>query len=315
MKPIHVFSSRKIAANLLPGRAAVVRMADDASLLPAIKDAENAVSVLDCIFEDQTDGPDAAAAKRIAEFLRAAEADPAIDHIVAQCQAGVGRSVAVAAAYASSRNERWPNMAAYNRTLYRLLLAEFGRRPMPEPQVSLAVRVKYDAECLMGFLISLRRQRYDNWQAVLFTDGMRPDVRQLVETMPSSNVVLMENSEPKGKWGHPYRQAALDVCDGEWIGTNNDDNYLTPGYIEQMVLAGQRSGASLVLCSAVHRYAAWGCCKAGQDLACWIAKKELVRKVQWTDTDFLADETYLNKLMEAADGQFAEVPRPLVVKN
>ncbi len=318
MKKLHVYSSRRIESGLLPGRSAVIRMADDEGLLPPIKDKENAVAVLDCIFADQDGGelaPNEANAKRIAAFYREAEANPAIDNIVAQCQAGVGRSVACCAAFSGARGEQWENMAVYNRKLYRLLLAEFGRIPKPEPLVSIAVRVKYDAECLMGFLISLRRQRYDNWEAVAFTDGPRPDVKALLELMPDAPVTIMENMQPRGRWGHPYRQLALEHCKGEWIGTQNDDNYLTPGYIEQLVRAGERSGAKLVLCRGVHRYSAWGVCGAGQDLCCWLANREIVQQVQWTDTDFLADQTYLNKLIKAADGKVAEVPRPLVVKN
>lgn len=318
LKQLHAYSYLKISRQRLPGPSAVIRIADEDSLLADIYDRESAVSVLDCAFVDQDGGeraPTAEDAKRIVEFCRQAEADPRVEHIVAQCQAGVGRSVAVCAAMSAARRERWEQMAVYNRALYRLLLEEMKMRPMPEPLVSLAVRVKYSAEHLMGFLISLRQQRYDNWEAVAFTDGLRPDVRELLKLMPDAPVVFMENSQPKGRWGHPYRQAAMEKCSGDWIGTNNDDNYLTPGYIEQMVLAGQRAGAQLVLCHAVHRYSAWGVTKAGQDLACWLARRELIRKVPWTDTDFLADQKYLDRLIEAAGGKVAEVPRTLVVKN
>lgn len=314
MKPIHAYSSRRIENGQLPGRSAVIRIADDDGLLATIKDSNNAVLALDCVFADDA-SPTEADAKRILEFIQRAEDSSGVEHIVAQCQAGVGRSVAICAALAESRGQRWEQMAVYNRTLYRLLLAEMGRIPRPESLVSLAVRVKYDAETLMAFLISLRKQRYDNWEAVAFTDGLRPDIRELLKLMPGAPVVLMENSPTKGRWGHPYRQAALEQCRGEWIGTNNDDNYLTPGYIEQMVLAGERSGAKLVLCHAVHRYSSWGVSGCGQDLACWLARRELVRAVPWTDCDFLADEKYLNRLIEAAGGSVVEVPRPLVVKN
>lgn len=314
MKPIHVASYLTITRKPLPGRSAVIRVADDEGLLAEPYDRQNVAAGLDCVFHDDA-SPTEADAKRIAAFLREAEASPSVECIVAQCQAGVGRSVAIAAAYSEAHGKRWEQMAVYNRTLYRLILAEFGRIPPPEPLVSLAVRVKYDAETLMGFLISLRKQRYDNWQAVLFTDGPRPDVRQLVEAMPDANIVLMETGERKGRWGHPYRQQALELCEGQWIGTNNDDNYLTPGYIEQMELVGRRSGAQLVLCCGVHRYSAWGITKPGQDLGCWLAKKELIRQVKWEDTDFLADQTYLDKLIDAAGGKVAEIPRTLVVKN
>jgi hypothetical protein len=187
--------------------------------------------------------------------------------------------------------------------------------PDPEPAVSIAVRVKYGPECLMGFMLSLQRQRYSNWHAVAYTDGPRPDIRQLCETFDGNQLTLIETTEQLGHWGHPYRQLAFDHCKGEWLGTNNDDNYLTPGYIEQMVRAGQRSGAKLVLCAGAHRYSGWSVCPAGSDLACWLAHRELVEQVRWEGTDFLADQTYLQKLMNAAGGRVAEVPRVLVVKN
>lgn len=321
MKPLHVYSASRITKGQLPGRSAVICMADAAEHLVEIGDGGNCISRLNCLLVDQDGGeraPTAADAARIVCFVREAEADPHIDHIVFQCQAGVGRSVAAAAAFAASRGERWGNMAVYNRALYRLILSELGLKPMPEPLVALAVRVKYDAETLMGFLISLRKQRYENWEAVLFTDGPRPDIRELVNTFPTNNLVLIETPEVKGSWGHHYRQQALQVCldsGAEWIGTNNDDNYLAPGYIEQLVRAGQRSGVKLASCCAAHRYSAWGMCQPGQDLACWLAHRELVGQVRWTKTDFWADQDYYQQLAQAAQGQVAQVPRVLVVKN
>lgn len=314
MTELHAYSSRRIESRLLPGLSAVIRMADDEGLLPRIKDQENAVAVLDCVFADDNT-PTTADAERIWSFCQKSLGNASVEHIVAQCQAGVGRSVAVCMALARHLGQHWEQRHVYNRTLYRLLLAQAGLTPEPEPRVSLAVRVKYDAETFMGFLISLRRQRYSNWEVFAFTDGLRPDIRQLLDLFPDSNVVLVENSEPRGRWGHPYRQAALELCQGEWIGTNNDDNYLTPGYIEQMAYAGEQSGASLVLCHAVHRYSAWGVTKAGQDLGCWLARRELVERVRWTRTDFLADEAYLDQLITLAGGKVAEIPRTLLVKN
>lgn len=315
LKQLHAYSAHQIANRLLPGPSAVIRMADDLSDLPPIKDAENAVLRLDLAFADTDDGPKQDQAKKIWQFVERAEASMGIEHIVAQCMAGVGRSVATCMAISRIHDSPWPFKQVHNRALYRMLLAEKGLAPEPEPSVSIALRVKYELPCLMTFLLSLQRQRYDNWSAVAFTDGLRPDVRQLLESMPGSKVTLMENSEPKGRWGHPYRQAALDLCEGDWIGTNNDDNYLTPGYIEQMVRAGEESGVPLVICGSSHRYSAWGPCKAGQDLSCWLARKELVRQVKWDTTDFWADQFYLHKLMDAAGGKVAEVPRMLVVKN
>lgn len=317
MKPIHAYSAEKIATRPLPGRALVIRIADEPGLLPEIFDKENAINVQDFVFWDQSEGelsPTPADARRIWGLLNTANQCGEYDCIVVQCQAGVGRSVAVCMAWWKAHHEDWPNRQAYNRKLYKLLLAEIPWAE-EEPLVSIAVRVKYSVAHLMAFILSVQRQRWDNYELVAFTDGLRPDIRQLLETIPDNKTVLVENTEPKGRWGHPYRQAALELCQGDWIGTNNDDNYLTPGYMEQMVAAGEQSGAKLVLCSASHRYSGWGPCKMGQDLCCWLARRELIEQVKWTDTDFLADQRYLDKLIAAADGSVAEVPRVLVVKN
>jgi hypothetical protein len=314
MKPIFPYSADKLATKPLPGPSSIIRIADEPGLLPEIYDKTNAKQVQDFVFWDQSEGeraPTAADARQILTALRTASAE----NLVVQCQAGIGRSVAVCMAWSRIHGEHWENRQAYNRTLYRLLLEAAGVAPEREPLVSIALRVKYSTEHLMAFLLSLRRQRYDNWEAVAFTDGPRHDVRQLLEAMPDSKTVLLETAEPRGLWGHPYRQAAFDLCRGEWIGTNNDDNYLTPAYIEQLVTAGEQSGAKLVLCSGVHRYSGWGVCWAGQDLACWLARRELIEQVKWTETDFLADQKYLNRLMETAGPHVAEVPRALVVKN
>ena len=127
MKPIYAASFLNIARKPLPGRSAVIRIADDTGLLAEPYDRENVVDTLDCIFADDAT-PTEADAKRIAAFLREAENNPRVECIVAQCQAGIGRSVAIAAAYSEANGKPWEQMAVYNRTLYRLLLSEFRRK-------------------------------------------------------------------------------------------------------------------------------------------------------------------------------------------
>jgi hypothetical protein len=80
-------------------------------------------------------------------------------------------------------------------------------------------------------------------------------------------------------------------------------------------MAGQRESVPLVLCSGSHRYSGWGVCPPGSDLALWLARRELVAKCRWEATDFLADQTYLSQLREAAGGRLANVSSCLVMKN
>lgn len=319
MKRLHAISAQRLATKRLPGRSAVLRIGDEEDLLPDILDRDNAIIVKDFLFWDQLTGeraPTPEDAASIIDFCAEATERDDIDHIVAQCQAGAGRSVAVCMALSRMRGLEWPTPLAFNRTLYKMLLAQAGVDPEPEPLVSIALRVKYSADYFLQFMLGMQHQRYSNWEVVAFTDGLRPDIRQLVECSgEEGRLVLIENSEPKGRWGHPYRQAALELCRGEWIGTNNDDNQLSPGYIEQLVMAGQRMQAPLAVCMGSHRYSGWNVCPVGMDLAMWLARRELIHQCPWNETDFEADRRYLKRLYEAAGSRAAEIPSCLVIKN
>src|SRR5437773_4001151 len=103
----------------------------------------------------------------------------------------------------------------------------------------------------------MQRQRYANWELVAVTDGPRQDIADYLRGRQDGKVVLMQTKEPLGHWGHPCRQRGIDAARGEIIGVQNDDNYLVPGFLEQMVGAIQ-DGADLVLCNTVHNHIGWG---------------------------------------------------------
>jgi len=308
---LHAWPAARIAANRLPGQSLVIQFADDEGLLPTIYDKENCLASIQLISADDAESFTAEDAKRIMLAVR----KNVSSHIVVQCMAGVSRSVAVCMALAKIFDWKFEWRPTYNHRVYKMLLAAAGYSPPDEPLVSIAVRVKYDVSNLMAFFLSLQRQRYSNWEAVFFTDGQRLDVRELVASFPGEKVTLMENSEHRGRWGHYYRQAALQQCKGEWIGTNNDDNYLTPGYIEQMVYVGQKHGSDVVTCQMLHRYSAWQVVPAGTDLCAWLARGELVHRVPWEGTGFTADQEYLQALVRASGKQITQINAPLVVKN
>jgi hypothetical protein len=291
-------------------------MADDPGLLPEIFDKANVTAQLDLCFHDaELDSGLASAAcyhdaHRIFRFY---EENRGVKHLVAQCQAGIGRSVAVCKSLTEIAGGDFVSHT-HNRTLYKGILIAAGREVPREPLVSIAVRVKYDIERLHLFLLSMRRQRYTNWEVIAFTDGPNREAIELVSKF-AEGVRIVETPAPKGRWGHPYRQMAFEHCQGEWIGTQNDDNYLTPGFLEQLVDAGERSGAGVVLCQPLHRYSAWQPTAPGSDLCCWIARRELVRQHRWDGDGFTADRDYLQKLMDTDGVRTVAVQRPLVVKN
>jgi hypothetical protein len=294
-------------------------MADSPELLAVIKDSANVLARLDLIFNDATEGfqlvrpPTLEDAQKILQF---AFEHKHVPHLVVQCEAGFGRSQAVLAALLKIRgvdNQSVIHRGTYNRNLYGKLLLAAGLPLEPQPLVSLAVRVKYSPDRLKLFLLSMQRQRHENWEVIAVTDGPNEATVRLVAEVNDGRVRLIETEKPLGRWGHPYRQLGLDACRGEFIGMSNDDNYYVPGYVEQMLHALEN--ADLALCEVLHSYFAWAAKPAGEDLGCWIARASLVRQVPWTGQDFTSDKDYIRSLREAAKDRVAIVPRPLFIHN
>ena len=125
-----------------------------------------------------------------------------------------------------------------------------------------------DVSRAIAFAMSMKRQRHQAWLCRFISDGPTPAVyKDLLENLADSRFALVSTDGPLGLWGHPPRQEGIDAClesaaalDATpcYVGLNNDDNYLTPGYLEQMVGGLQRHQADLVLCQMLHSYSAWG---------------------------------------------------------
>jgi glycosyltransferase involved in cell wall biosynthesis len=203
----------------------------------------------------------------------------------------------------------------HNRALYRKILAAEGWVPDAEPLVSLVVRVKYAPDRIAAFLLSIQRQRYDNWEIVFVTDGPNTAAKLLVERANDPRVKLIVTEKALGRWGHPHRQRGIDACSGEFIGLSNDDNYYVSGYIEQMMNALEDQNADLALCGMLHSYWRWGQIEPGHDLGSWIARRALLRSTPWTGDDFFYDARYLAELRKNAGEKTVIVNRPLFIHN
>jgi predicted protein tyrosine phosphatase len=297
-------------------------MADSPSLLAKINDAGNVLGRLDLVFNDSGDdfglvrAPTDEDARKILEFVqRHKDSAP---NIVFQCQVGVGRSLAAYAAvmelYGGDATEAL-HRGTHNRALYRRMLAVAGRVPRPEPRVSLVVRVKYAPDRMKAFLLSIQRQRYDNWELIFVTDGPNTAARAAVEGTADPRIRILETEKALGRWGHPHRQAGIEACTGELIGLSNDDNYYVPGYLEQMVNALQRQGADLAMCALLHSYWGWRPLAPGHDIGSWIARRALVERTPWRGDNFFYDAEYLDLLKKNAGERIAIVDRPLFIHN
>jgi hypothetical protein len=264
--------------------------------------------------------PNKEIAKAILDFAQKHQKDATV--FVAQCEAGVGRSVAVAAALTKIwGGDPTPLLrrGTHNRLLYRLILEAAGEPPLPiQPLASIVVRIKYPVDRLQAFLLSMQRQRYTAWECVLITDGPRPDVREFLATAKPPNCRFIETPEVKGCWGYHYKQQGIDACQGEFIGLQNDDNWLCPGFLEQLVWA-LSDGAELALCDMVHSHLGWQHYQTSPrpgecDLGSWLARTELVRKVAWPGTNFDSDGVFVQRMAEMAK-RVVNVRRPLYVHN
>jgi predicted protein tyrosine phosphatase len=315
------YSKLRIETEALPGPSAVICMADSVEQLAVIKDQANVIERMDLVFNDAGEAfglvapPGEEHARKILEFGERHRRS-GTPNLILQCQAGIGRSHAACAAFlkfTGADTRDITKFGTYNRRLYKLILAAAGLPPEREPLVSMVIRVKYSPERLLAFILCMRRQRYENWELIAVTDGPNAGAAHIVDVVKDKRVRLIQTEKSLGRWGHPHRQSGIDAATGEWIGMSNDDNYYVPGYLEQMLMAGEN--ADLVLCRVLHSYCAWDK-YTGDEMGNWLARAEIVKRAPWTGVEFTSDRDYLDQLRAAAGpGRVVEVDRALFVHN
>ena len=161
--------------------------------------------------------------------------------------------------------------------------------------MSMTVRVKYAPDRLQLFILSMLRQRYENWELIAVTDGYNAAAYTMLHSFRDARLRMIQTNQVKGHWGHPWRQKGLDDCRGEFICMSNDDNYLTPVFIEAFVDALE--DADLALCQCLHSYYGWAVSGGvGNELGAWMARTVFVRKVKWTGMTSAPIKSLLSKL-------------------
>jgi len=317
---ISAYSKLRIETETLPGPSAVICMADSVEQLAVIKDQANLVERMDLVFNDAGEAfgivapPGEDHARKILQFGEKHRTS-GTPHLVLQCQAGIGRSHAACAALLKISGTDPGSIVqygTYNRRLYKLILAAAGMPPEREPLVSMVIRVKYSPERLLAFILCMRRQRHENWELIAVTDGPNPGAAHVVDVVKDPRVRLIQTEKSLGRWGHPHRQKGIDAAAGEWIGMSNDDNYYVPGYLEQMLTAGEN--ADLVQCRVLHSYCAWDKF-TGDEMGNWLARAQIVKRTPWTGVEHTSDRDYLHQLRAAAGDRVADVDRALFVHN
>lgn len=87
-----------------------------------------------------------------------------------------------------------------------------------------------------------------------------------------------------------------------------------------MLYQMQKDSTEFVYCNMVHSHKLWQPMKTEMkrgkiDVGCWMASKELVQSVQWTDFTFAGDWSFIHKLHKSAEGRHAKVDGYLYVHN
>jgi len=311
MQQVFAWNQLSLEHHDLPGATALLQLAEIPDTVSPIHDPARVVDRLILYFDDlaKSDNP----AKQAWDFI---DRNKDVPHLCIQCIQGVERSHATVAAIFKDRGiDNSPILlhGSYTRKWYQELLRERHIPLEREPLVSIIVSTYNNLDRLKFTHLSMKFQRYDNWELVIVTDGPHPAARKWIEEEKPEKVVLVETPETKSHWGSCWRQLGINAAKGEFINFALDDNYLTPGFIEQMVGAIQHLKADAAVCDCAHHYAGFGVWPHCKAWPAYMIRSELVREIGWTESSIYAEGHFLDAVHLASKHGIVHVPRALVV--
>jgi hypothetical protein len=180
-------------------------------------------------------------------------------------------------------------------------------------------------QALKGLISAFKCQTWDHWMLEVTHDGplVTNDLQKEMDALQEcGRVEIVCTAERKQKFGHPWRQDAIDrlLSSGcEWIGLTNDDNYYVPVYLEWMLSEAYRHNSKFVYCDMIHSHKLWrplpGEVKRGKiDLGSFLVHKDVATKIKFDQTHFAADWDYISRVRAAAK-KVAKVQATLFVHN
>jgi hypothetical protein len=296
------------------GPTALIRLAARESLLGYVTDTNHVVSEL-----IQVGAPNLQAIKG---FLLLNKDVP---YVCIYEATGLVTNASIAAAwmqYLGQNNSPIISLAAYDRKLYADMLETLGLDRPVEKLASIVVPVHpRRPDNLEGFICSMRSQRHTRWELLAVTEGRDDAAYNVVAAMRESRVRLIQGPAMKGDYGNCYRQIGFDCISpaSKFVNTNNDDTYLTPGFLEQLIQVLEWSGRDAAQCDVVHSYGGYQTTIKNENFGngheAWLIRSQLIRSVPWDDYTIDGEETWLKKIMVACQNNIVYLPRPLVVHN
>lgn len=193
-------------------------------------------------------------------------------------------------------------------------------------KVGMVVATYDQTDCLQSLIGSLKTQTWRNFSVIVSHDGPAShEVKSAFKAVAGndSRFVLEETSERKNQFGHDRRYPGftklIDAgCD--MLCTTNGDCWYTPNYFESMLYQMQKDSSKLSYCNMIHSHKMWAPLKTEMargkiDVGCWMAHKDLISKITWTDFSFAGDWSFIHKLHKVSEARHSKVDSYLYVHN
>lgn len=183
------------------------------------------------------------------------------------------------------------------------------------------VSVAYQRPLLLRSLIScILAQSFKDFELLIIHDG--PDGAESSEAVAKSfgdsRVRFHVTDHRFNDYGHSLREMSTAMCQGEFVGHTNDDNYYVPCYFERMMPPLLSNHADFVYCDMIHshfNYAIFPTTpkQCAIDAGGWIARKSNLPE-KWLDKGWCGDGYYVEQILKTG-ARPVKVPGVLFVHN
>ena len=194
-------------------------------------------------------------------------------------------------------------------------------------KIGIALVTYKQGDCLASLIHAIKSQTFKNFKIYIMHDGPwtcddhRNKCIKAVDNDPRFSVSCTEKRA--NKFGHNMRKIAIKAAleDGcNWIGTMNGDCWYVPVYFEWMLSHANSEKANFVYCNMIHSHKLWKVMdtsinRGSIDGGCFLAKSDVCKGVEWSDTDFAADWHYIENLKKQPNFAATKINRFLFTHN
>lgn len=162
-------------------------------------------------------------------------------------------------------------------------------------------------------------QTFENWSLHVVHDGPSEDAAAICNSFSDDRIHYYETETVNGAWGHPNRDWALSLMDGEYMLFTNDDNYYVPEFMERLLNKAQQEGLDFVYCDMVHNHQNYQVLRTEPrrchiDMGAFLVKTALAKQVGFKDYDYCGDGVFVEKVV-ASGARIGKAEGILFVHN